>query len=72
MREGEKRLADPVDAFKSGLPVGGNGCSTGEGFLPPDLLGNGDEVANIAGSTSTEQEKKGRRYCEETPSRASP
>ena len=43
--------ADPVDAFKSGLPVGGTTLSTGGGFLPADLLGKGDKVANLVGSS---------------------
>ena len=39
--------------FKSRPPVGGNKLSTGEGFLPPGLLGKGDEVANLVGSFLT-------------------
>ena len=50
MREGEGGPADPVDAFKSGPPVGGTILSTGGGFLPADLFGKGDEVANLVGS----------------------
>ena len=41
VREGEIWPADPVDAFKSGLPVGEKIFSTAEGFLPPGLLGKG-------------------------------
>ena len=48
--EGERGPADPVDAFKSGPPVGGTKLSTGGGFLPADLFGKGDEVANLVGS----------------------
>ena len=53
VRGGERGPADPVDAFKSGPPVGGTKLSTGGGFLPADLLGKGDEVANLVGSSST-------------------
>ena len=53
VREDEREPSDPVDVFKSGPPVGGNEVSTGEGFLPPGLLGEADEVANLAGSSST-------------------
>ena len=53
MREGETGPADPVDAFKSGPPVGGAKLSTDGGFLPADLLGKGDEVANFVGSSLT-------------------
>ena len=41
VREGKRGPADPVNAFKSGPPVGGNKVLTGEGFLPVDLLGKG-------------------------------
>ena len=53
VREGKRGPADPVNAFKSGPPVGGNKLSTGEGFSPASLLGKGDEVANLVGSSST-------------------
>ena len=45
--------ADPAHAFKSGAPVGGNKLSTEEGFLPVGLLGKGDGVANLVGSSLT-------------------
>ena len=69
MREGEKRPADPVDAFKSGAWVGGNKLPTGEGFPPVGLMGTGDEVVNLIDSSMTG--KDGHCYYEETPSRAS-
>ena len=72
MREAERGPADPVHSFKRGLPVGHNKVSTGEGFLPVGLLGKGDEVAKRFGSSSTRKRGSGHRYCEETPSRASP
>ena len=51
VREGKRGSADPVDAFESGAPVGGNKFSTaGEGFLPVGLLGKGDEVTNLVSS----------------------
>ena len=53
VREGERGPADPVYSFNSGPPVGGTKLSTGGGFLPEDLLGKGDEVANLVGSSST-------------------
>ena len=33
--------------------MGGTKLSTGEGFLPAELLGKGGEVANLVGSSST-------------------
>ena len=53
VRGGERGPADSVGAFKSGSPVGGTKLSTGESFLPADLLGKGDEVANLVGSSLT-------------------
>ena len=53
VREGERGPADPVYSFNSGPPVGGTKLSTGGGFLPEDLLGKGDEVANLVGSSLT-------------------
>ena len=53
MREGERGLADPVDAFKSWGQVGGNKAPTGEGFLPVGLLRKGGEVTNLVGYSLT-------------------
>ena len=53
MREGERRPADQVDAFKGGASAGCTKLSTGRGFLLEDLLGKGDEVANLVGSSFT-------------------
>ena len=39
VREGERRPADSVDAFKSRPPAVGTKLSTGGGFLPADLIG---------------------------------
>ena len=49
VREGKRGPAESVYAFKSGLPVGSTKSSTGGGFLPADLLGKRDEVANLVG-----------------------
>ena len=48
VREDERRPADPVDDFRNGARAGGSKVSTGEDFLPVDLLvaGKGDEVAS--------------------------
>jgi len=51
VREDERGPADPVDVFKNGARVGGNKGSTGEGFRPVDLVGKGDEVANLVDSS---------------------
>ena len=53
VREGERGPADAVDAFKSEPPIVGTKLPTGGGFLPADLLGKGDEVANLVGSSLT-------------------
>ena len=53
MRQDETWVVDPVDAFKSKARVGGNKLPTGEGFLPVDLLGKGDDVANLVDSCLT-------------------
>ena len=71
VREGEKGPADPVDAFKSGLPVGGTKLSTGRGFLPAALPGKGDEVANLVGSSLTGKNVERPPLLWETQSRAS-
>ena len=49
MREDERGPADPIDDDfkKNGYRVGGNKVSTGEGFLPVDLAGKGDEVSSL-------------------------
>ena len=47
MREDERGFADAVDDFRHGARVGGNKVSTEEDFLPVDLVGMGDEVANL-------------------------
>ena len=51
VREGERGPADQVDAFKSGVRVGGNKVPPGEGFLPVGLLGKGGEVAILVDSS---------------------
>ena len=51
--EEERGPADTVDAFKSGARMDGNKVLTGEGFPPADLLGKGDEVANLVDSSLT-------------------
>ena len=53
VRKGGRGHENPVDAFKSGPPVGGTKLSTGGGFLSSDLLGKGDEVTNLVGSSLT-------------------
>ena len=50
VRDGERVSANPVDAFKSWAPVGGNKLSAGVGFLPVGTHGKGDEVANLVDS----------------------
>ena len=72
MYEDERGPADPADAFKSGDRVGDNKVSTGEGFLPVDLLGKGDEVVNPGDSSLTGKWVEHHRYSEATLSRASP
>ena len=47
----ERGPTDPIDDFRNGARVGGNKVSTGKGFLPVDLVGKGDEVANLAESS---------------------
>ena len=64
VREGERGPADPVDAFKSGPLVGGTKLFTGGGFLPADMLGKGNEVANLVASSLT-----GKRVERPPPSR---
>ena len=54
VRDGQSEPADPVYAFKSGPPVGGNKLFR-QVFLPAGLLGKGDEVSNLVGSSSTEK-----------------
>ena len=48
-REGERGPADPIGAFKSRAPVGGNKLSIGESFFPVGLFGKGNYVANLVG-----------------------
>ena len=71
MREDERGPADPVYDFESGAWTRGNKGFTGEGFHPVDLVGKGDKVASLVDSFYEEKGWSGRRYCEETPSRAS-
>ena len=42
-----------VDDFRNGARVGGNIVPTGEGFLPLDLFGEGDDIANRVDSSLT-------------------
>ena len=72
MREDETTPADQVDAFKSGAPVGGSKMPARGGFPDVDLFEKGGDVANLVGSSFTGKGWSGLRYCEETPSRASP
>ena len=53
MREDKRGPGDPVDDFRNGARVGGNKVPTGEGFPPVDLVGKGDEVANLVDSSFT-------------------
>ena len=51
MREDERGPANPADEIENGAPVGGNKGPTGGGFRPVDLVGKGDQVANIVDSS---------------------
>lgn len=55
MREDERRSVDRIYGFKNGARVDYNKVPTGEGFLPVDLLGKVDEVANLIDSSMIEK-----------------
>ena len=68
MREDQTGPADRVDDFRNGTRVGGDKAPTGESFLPVDLLGKEDEVANLVDSCLTgKRAERPRRHYEETP-----